>query len=325
MAVNDIDRQAAEWAEKADGGVFSPEDAAALNAWLAADKRHMGAYVRVAAVHARVERLDASILRSEDINRAKQLPRRSVLAGTVAASLVAVAIAGNFAWNRLHENIYSTAFGEMKVVVLSDGSTVTLNTETKAVVHYTDARRTITLARGEAIFDVAKNKVRQFVVNAGDVHVRAVGTSFAVRSTPDRPLEVLVREGTVRIEQPNAAAVLLSAPSRAMIRPNSPILGETLTPLNVAKRLAWKSGHIYFQNASLASAAREFARYSRMAIVISDPAVAGLTVTGNYASDDPVGFAKAVAVSLDLTVSVENNEVRLTRAGNTPASDMPMQ
>ena len=77
-----------------------------------------------------------------------------------------------------------------------------LNTDSQVAVHYSLFARDITLNRGEVLFDVAKNKRRQFVVKTANIQIRAVGTSFAVSSLVGRPFKVTVREGVVQISSP---------------------------------------------------------------------------------------------------------------------------
>ena len=316
---NEIDRQAAEWAARSDVEELPVEQQAAFDAWLAADIRHVGAYAKATAVLARIERSRAIGLQfAASRRRADFMPSRRifVLAGSIAASLTAVAFVADFGWKYLHEDIYSTNIGATEVVPLSDGSVVTLNTDSKVIVRYTNARRTITLVRGEALFDVAKNKNRPFVVEARNAQLRAVGTSFAVRLFSDEPVQLLVREGVVEIDRPNMPAAVptrVAANTRAVISTASAIVIAAVAPSKLAGDLAWKAGRVYFDDETLASAAREFARYSNTRIVIDDPWVANRTVTGLYVSNDPVGFALAVAVSLDLRAEVGNEEVRLTR------------
>ena len=110
---------------------------------------------------------------------------------------------GNLAALR-HRGRFSTGKGETKVVALKDGSVVTLNTASEIRVNYSDAVRAVELVRGEALFDVAKNKARPFVVAAGDTSVRVVGTSFTVRHFDAAPVQVLVREGIVEVFKPAA-------------------------------------------------------------------------------------------------------------------------
>jgi transmembrane sensor len=314
--INEIDRQAAQWAAQSDGQMLDAERQAALDTWLAADMRHLGAYVKAMAVLAQVERSRAGGLPFEISQRRPPLlmtRRGLMLTGSVAASVAALGLVADFGWQYLAEVTYATNLGETKVVALADGSIVTLNTDSKITVRYTADRRNITLARGEALFDVAKNPERPFIVEARDMQVRAVGTSFAVRLLPDQPVQVLVREGVVEIKRPDAPApILLRANARAMAASNS-IRTAAVAPAAVARDLIWRLGRISFDDETLAAAAREFARYSNTRIVIDDPQIAARTVTGLYVSNDPVGFARAVAASLDLHAEVRDNEVRLTR------------
>lgn len=315
--INDIDRQAAEWVARIDGGELSAAQQAAFDAWMAEDIRHVGAYAKATAVLAHIERSRAIGLQLDaPRGRAKFIPsrRQLVLTGSVAASLAIVAVMADLGREYLGESVYSTVVGGTKVVPLSDGSVLTLNTDTKVAVRYTNARRSIALMRGEVLFDVAKNRKRPFVVGARDAQMRAVGTSFSVRLLPDRPVEVLVQEGVVEIKRPNIPAVapiLVGADRRAIIPDDAPITTVAETPAKVARDLAWRVGRIAFDDMPLSMAASEFARYSSTRIVIEDPAVARRTVTGLFVSNDPVGFARAVALSLGLDAKLANNEVRL--------------
>jgi len=312
--INHIDREAAGWLTKVEAGGLSATEQAALDAWLAADTRHFGAYLKAKAVLAHAERfkkLPQNIQAGQDVST--QSRRRVIMAGSIAASLVALAVGGSFLWSSLREDVYATKLGEIRRIALVDGSVITLNTQSKAIVRYSPATRAVTLVQGEALFDVAKNKARAFVVEVNGIKVRAVGTSFSVRALVDRPLEVLVREGVVKMDLAREKAVFLSANSRAVMSPDGAIAVEVLTPVKVAGDLAWKSGHIILQHRTLNFAAKEFSRYSKTMIVIEEPSVGDLTVTGIFASDDPVAFARAVALSLKLNVEVGDHEVRLTR------------
>jgi transmembrane sensor len=131
---------------------------------------------------------------------------------------------------------------------------------------------------------------------------------------PEDPVEVLVREGVVEIKRPAipvAAPVVVRIDEKATAPADAPIVVTPERPDNMARDLAWKAGRIAFEDTSLASVAREFARYSQTRIIIDDPAVARRTVTGLFVSNDPVGFAKGVALSFHLKAEVGQDEVRL--------------
>lgn len=311
---HEIDRQAARWAARRDLGTLSAGDEAAFEAWLAADVRHLGAYGRAEAVLSRLERLNGVAL--EPVAERAAPPsawtrRRILLTGAAAASLV---VGAGVAERQLRQQeTFSTEIGQMREIVLADGSVVSLNTNSEIAVHFTKEARNISLLRGEALFDVAKNKHRPFVVAAGDTRVRAVGTSFMVSLLPKRPIQVLVREGVIelrRTDTPQALPVRASANIQAIVAPDAPIVTVAMPEEKLMRDLAWQRGSIALDNQTLAEAAGEFARYSEVRIIVA-PGVANKTVTGLFASHDPVGFAKAAAAVLKLQMEVKGSEVRI--------------
>jgi len=314
----EIDQQAAEWAARCHD-VLMPQDRCAFEVWLKADPRHVGAYAKAEAVLAQLDRAGAAgadaLRLPPRFPRQESLKRRTMLLGAAAAGLAVAAGGATWLTRLLQEESYSTRIGEIKEVVLTDGSMVTLNTNSRIDVHYTKDRRKIHLIQGEALFDVAKNKERPFIVTAGDTQVRAVGTSFTVRLLPQQPVQVLVREGVVEIKRPQvpqASPVRLAANTVAIAPPDAPISTEPVARLQVVRDLAWREGRLAFDNESLVGAAQQFARYSAIEILIS-PDLENQTVTGLFVSNDPVGFARAVAISLNLQLEVTSDGVRLSR------------
>jgi transmembrane sensor len=316
----EIDAAAAAWAARADRGL-SEAEARALDSWLAGDSRRLGAYAKARAVALHSERARAlgsgfNPADFEDVGTgdARGLPRRRLLLG---AGAVAAGLAGSIGLAlQLRRGRYATRRGEVRVFPLEDGSVVTLNTASRVSVDYSPERRSIQLIEGEALFDVAKDRARPFVVAAGDAEVRAVGTSFTVSRLPDTPVRVLVREGVVEVRRRNtaaAAAVILPANTRLGSGAAASEAPVAVPATEVSRELAWREGRIAFEGETLAEAAAEFARYSDTRIVIDDPAIAREEITGLFQANDPVGFARAVAVSLDLNAVVGAGEVRLTR------------
>lgn len=316
-AINhEIDRRAAEWAAKRDLGDLTAEEQVEFETWLAADIRHLGAYGRAEAVLGRLERVRSDAvddLRASPRHTFSGMPRRVVLAGGLAAGFAGVGIVGTALWQE-REQVFSTGLGQVKEVPLADGSLVVLNTNSKVTVRFTRDRREIHLLQGEALFDVAKNKARPFIVFAGNMQVRAVGTAFTVSMLPQRPIQVLVKEGVVELNRNGPAKgppVRVKANTQALAAQDAPIVAAGLPQSKLDRNLAWQFGRIAFDNQTLHDAVDEFARYSDVRIVV-DPAVANRTVTGLFVSNDPVGFAKAAASVLNLQVEVSDREVRLS-------------
>lgn len=317
--INEIESVAAKWAAKTDGGSLSAEQQLELEAWLDADPRHLGAYLKVLAALAKVGRLGAAAQRLNEtqaprlvvIDALVRNRKRFFLGAALAASFAAIAVFGS-AWNAAqYQTEFVTAIGQTKLASLPDGSSIVLNTDSHVAVHYSLFARDITLDRGEALFDVAKNKHRPFVVKAADIETRAVGTSFAVSNLANRPLKVTVREGVVEISSPRMSnAISVTAGQRAVAQADGEVV---LEQGQVTHDLDWLEGRIFFRHQTLASAAKEFERYSKMRIVFDDPAVAGKTITGTYVATDPAGFAKAVAMFLDLQVETTGNALHLSQ------------
>jgi transmembrane sensor len=134
------------------------------------------------------------------------------------------AVAALFLWiARDTARSYSTGIGEQRTIQLMDGSTVELNARSKVEVRLTERRRDVALIEGQALFHVAKDKLRPFVVRAGEAEVRAVGTEFDVYKKQAETV-VTVVEGRVETypgsDGAAAAAILLSAGEQLTVLPH---------------------------------------------------------------------------------------------------------
>jgi transmembrane sensor len=323
-----IDEAAAAWVARLDGAPLTDAESAELDAWLAADIRCQGAFAKARAVMVladRVSKLDSTHegsgrepLGGSGTARMSKPSRRWMLAAgsSIAAGVAAVTFGLSLkSWNASQQ--YETGRGEMRRVPLADGTVVTLNTATKVLVQFSKNARDIQLLQGEALFDVAKNYKRPFVVDAGDIRVRAVGTSFSVLRLPSRPTQVLVREGIVEITQPNSdkgpQPIRLAANEQALARPLAPIIPEAVAPEAMTRKLSWRQGMLSFEGTSLQEAAEEFSRYSDTQITVDDPIVANETISGLFSANNPAGFAHSVALSLNLNTRTDGNTIHLSR------------
>lgn len=320
----EIDLEAADWAARVDRGL-SPDEEQTLDAWLAADRRRVGAFGKVRAIAVHTERARALAPNfdpaSFQVRAARpSISRRGLLVaggGAVAASVAGVAVVGLDLLDGGQS--YNTRLGEVRVTPLADGSVMTLNTASRVVVNFSDTQRSIRLLEGEALFDVARDADRPFLVDAGETRVRAVGTSFTVRRLGDAPVQVLVREGVVEVKRRARGAmprpVKVAANTRAVASSSSAtsVAAVPVEPAAVRRELAWREGRIAFRGETLGQAAAQFSRYSETRIAIDDPAIAAEEITGLFQANDPVGFAQAVASSFGLRAQVGAGEVRLSR------------
>jgi transmembrane sensor len=314
-----IDAQAAEWAARVDNGPLSAEEQGSLDAWLSADSRRLGAYAKARAVFAHVQRAKALGANYEAgefaAPRAKAptgLSRRQLwMGGTAAAATVALTAGVGLQLGRG----VRTKRGEVRLVPLPDGSSMTLNTASRATIDFSKTERRVHLIEGEALFDVAKDAGRPFLVTAADTQVRAIGTSFVVQCLGNQPVQVLVREGVVEVNREAASAqapVRVAANTRAVAAADGAVEASAVAPAVVSRELVWREGLLAFEDMPLTQAVAQFSRYSDTQIVV-DPVLAEETVTGLYKANDPAGFAEAVAAALDVHADASGSTVRLYR------------
>lgn len=299
--------EAAGWVARMDAGNWDDVQEAELQAWLDGDARRRGALLQAQAAWMTLDKpvvvSAAPDAEHEDVApKARAFGRRSFLYGGGGALAASVAFA--LAWN-LGGTSYETSVGEIRRVPLADGSVAAINTASKIEVAVAETRRSVVLDRGEAWFQVAKDSKRPFVVEAGRVRVRAVGTAFSVRRLASGA-EVLVTEGVVEAWADGAEGnrVRLVAGQSAFIADNAAIERAAAVPSSVDRKLAWRSGKIDLLGETLTGAIAEFNRYNQRQIVLADPALGSEQFDGVFRTDDPEGFAIAVRSALDVPVDV---------------------
>ncbi|MEG3086894.1 FecR family protein [Sphingomonas sp. PB4P5] len=250
---------------------------------------------------------------AQPVEPSEPVARRRVMA--MAASVVAAtAVSGGiFTFSRRNPGLgarsIETAKGAVRLVALHEGSHITLNTLTQIRPVLTSGLRRIDLVYGEALFQVAKDPARPFVVYAGDLSVRAIGTSFSVRLIGPDAIRLLVSEGVVEVGRGREVLGQVHAGIQFAVDPAATPDITTLDAARLSNALAWRHGRLDLQGLTLAQAAEEFGRYSDLKIRVEDPSIVHLHITGVYATNDPAGFARNVALSLGLKSVRRGNEV----------------
>lgn len=314
-----IDQTAAEWVARRYSGRQDAGDAAAFQAWHDADPRHAGAYLRAEAAWVLLDRSqvlthgdgDAEDILSSPIvaapvRKRPEPTRRAVLMGTVAAS-IAVLFGG--AWYLRSRLSFETGRGELRKVPLADRSLAAINTDSRIDVAMNPRRRDVQLVKGEAWFEVAKNPDAPFVVAAGDIRVRAVGTAFSVRRR-DGGADVLVTEGVVEtwsVREPGKTTRLIAG-DQAFVADAAKV-DTAYEPDEVTRKLAWRERKIILREESLSDAVEEFNRYNETQIVIADPALGRLKLVGGFDVDRPEDFARSVHAASDAPVSIRADRI----------------
>lgn len=287
------------------------QEAGLLEEWLRLDEAHADAWVAARYALGLFEDVEDDELLQELRREALATePARSMpwtRWAAIAAVLVALA-AGIFTIGTM-QRIWSpggspgtgdnppaltlaTARGEQRTVTLPDGSEMTLDTDSAVSLAFTGTRRDLTLARGRALFAVSHDHARPFAVRAGRHEVVALGTRFDVRLDPNR-FGVTLVEGRVAVSgtAPGAPPIEL--------RPGQQLIQETGQPPRISaieaeEQLEWRNGMISFQDETLAAVAEELNRYSNERLIVRDPAVARLRISGTFRTGDVARFGRTI-------------------------------
>ena len=286
-----IDEQAAVWAAR--NALDDMAAADAFEAWLAADRRHQGAYLRAQAAY---YVLEEAVLASpvptpsnDDDNVPVTVPSRRrwpLAAGmTVAAGLALTIVVGA---PGLLDRLSPSA---SRALTLADGSSVTLEADGKIASAMVGRVRSVTLEHGAATFHVAKDPRRPFIVRSGQVYAEATGTVYLVRRVGASGGAVSVSEGSVRVwaEGARHKAVILHAGNALTLDP------AKFAAAAVRAEPARAPTEFWFDNTSIGEAAQRFNRVGGKQIIIADRAIGGVVIMGGFRSDRPEQFARAAA------------------------------
>lgn len=261
---------------------------------------------------------------------------RSVAA--IAASLVIAGVAALFYVRTSQAPNYATEIGEQRSLTLTDGSTVELNSRSKIVVRYTSQGRNVELLQGQALFRVAKDANRPFIVKTGATLVRAVGTEFDVYQKRDGTV-VTVVEGRVAIltghalpepraqtdenDKPQQTNLEFSAVPKGQVGNILVAAGEqlTVTPKlisiaehpNIATATAWTQRQLVFESAALSDVADEFNRYNDRQLIVADPRLGTFHVSGVFSSTDPASLIRFLRARPELKITETESQIRIEK------------
>ena len=319
-----VRKRAAEWLALREARGFTALEHARFAEWCAADPRHAAIFAEVEGAWRTFDRL-AEFPHSADVGADPDLlarPKRrwSALGPPVLAAAAALVVAV-FWWQGRRAHVDSAAVPmalvddtRSRVLHLSDGSEVELNAHSEVTEHFTAGERRVRLVRGEAHFTVTKNAQRPFVVDAGGVAVRAVGTAFNVRRDAGA-VEVLVTEGRVAVRPLAVEAATLPAaapPTDAILGAGQRIVVatapasvasapqvETLTAPAIDQALAWQSRRLILDATPLAEIV---ARINREApeqranhrLTVADATLGALRISGRIRTDNVENFIEVL-------------------------------
>ena len=334
-----IEAEASAWIVQLDGAAMSKRDIEAFREWCSRSPAHADAVHQAAQIWGDVDVLTdlADLIRDEKkADRAYSGGRRSAgiirgLASVVVIALVAIIGFEQFA-RVSHQSapvaeplLVETRIGQQLERTLADGSLITLNTDTRLEVDFDDKVRRVRILSGEALFDVAHETKRPFIVYAEGEMVRAVGTKFVVRVT-DTIVSVTVTEGVVEyapVRQlatsaspdaltPIAVTGRLKAGQSIRLGVPDPIV-KPINRAEIRRTLAWTDGVVMFSGETLEEVILELSRYTDDIVVFDDDATRAIKVGGVFETGNMDTLWDALENSFDIDVDQKRSgEIHLS-------------
>lgn len=324
-AINDHALDAAgDWLAKMDRGLSQAEEAQ-LKQWLSEAPENQAMLLKMAKLWDNM----AALERLKVLFPEPPIQQKTVRPMAIAASFLLVGILVAFAIRflpgafntsgelvALSEQYFETGIGDLKKVTLSDGSQLTVNTDSSVKVTYTQSQRVIELSKGELHIQVAHNPERPLSVFAGGQVMQAVGTAFNVELL-DEQVELIVTHGKVRIARQDEAQVTPQSTDKVMLPAQNPALTQgqkTLlnqSPLgelaidkvaasDISARLSWQSGNLIFRGESLDEVLEEVSRYNAVSFEVQDSQLNQTEVAGLFKTNDLSGFLKALEQNFNI-------------------------
>ena len=299
-ARSSIATEAADWYARLRAENVTELDAARFRAWIASDPERRREFEAIDEFWDDLGAIENSpeVLRERAAiakRRAKSSKpavapsaTRRYRKGFWAAAATVLIVLGTVFWLREQSaERYITSVGEQRIVPLTDGSVVTLNTATEMRLHFSPKRRGVELVSGQANFEVAKDAHRPFVVTAGGSEVRAVGTQFDVYKSADKVTVTLI-EGKVAVKEAHVEAG--AGPAEINLTAGEQVSYEVKTgavkraSADIPRISAWRARKLDFDNTPLTDAIAEANRYSQVQIELDAPELQGARISGTFAA-----------------------------------------
>lgn len=293
--------------------------------WLEMDASHAAAFERATEAWelggvAAAQQARPGHAQVTHLERKKEVAfRRPILATAAALAMVCIGI---FLFVDKGADV-TTGVGEQRMLTLKDGTRIFLNTGTRLAVVESAGERRVRLDAGEAMFEVAKDPSRPFVVVSGDQQVVALGTSFVVRREPEQ-VTVTLLEGKVAVSESGASVAeigrnpLTQSATRTLLAPGQRLIFSKLSAPKIDEPIlkeitAWRRGEVILDRTQLGDAAEEMNRYSEIKLVIEDPTIATIRVSGIFRAGDTARFARAVSETYELHLATQDQRIVLSR------------
>jgi transmembrane sensor len=338
-----VDKEAADWLARLDAGNLSAWARRELRTWLAQDAAHARALKELSALWGDMDLLLNELPAGMGADRNPAGRNSGVRSSAthaparpgwrfprLGAALAVVILCVLWFVNQpdvKESTFYVTTVGKQQTINFSDGSASHLNTNSMIETDFTGSKRVVRLLRGEALFDVAHDPQRPFIVYAGDREVMAVGTKFVVRlnstnvvvTVTDGQVQLSKRKEGAKVAEPSRQqeVILVSKGEEVKItvddRAPAPKPKE-IEPDELNRRFSWLDGQLVFKDERLEQVIAEVSRYLPNRIIIDDPELSNVRISGRFEIGDTDALLEAIEVSFSVKASyTDDQSIRLSR------------
>lgn len=284
-------------------GEILSEESLLLAEWLKSDPVNMETYEDIKAIwntstsysapftpnvtlafQKQLERINSEKVHTPKVIRMKPLKWVSAVAASFIILLSALVI-----WNYSNDDIYS-ASDHIVNLTLDDGTEVWLNKGSEIVLSddFNNKNRNLTL-KGEAYFDVERNENLPFIIDAGDLNVKVLGTEFNVRSIEFTTQSVTVKEGRVQVSS-SESDVFITEGQFASLDESGVLNTGRYSDQN---ELRWKDNLLTFDDTPFNEAMDDLSAFFNTEIN-----------TSGIISDCPITYTKNVDSDLETALTV---------------------
>jgi transmembrane sensor len=246
---------------------------------------------------------EAILLEAQALSKKNQTNRKRVLKNAALASLSAILLATIWLLDPvLQSDDLVSDIGKTAKYKMQDGSTITLNTNTRVFVENRLFSRRLVLVQGEALFN-AVHSWRPFIVLANATQIRDIGTQFNVRNVQTGAI-VTVLEGAVEVtlleDKTHRIRQVLSQNQTLHTSVDSMSAPAWVSP---SAAIVWQQGKLLLDGTPLSEAVSEFQRYRQAPIIIADSKAAQLRISGAYDIQDIEALMHTLPMSIAVKVS----------------------
>lgn len=343
-----ISEEASLWLLQLDGEV-TLEEKQAFEQWLMRSPEHTLIYQQLKSLWCLGDQLSVDDFSDDLAKLPKQAPQDQSLFSTIksmfsfltmrqsmyTAALGSALFMVTFMFTSIEDNVnlntvvqqkalnhseYSTRLAEHRTVITDDGSIVNLAGKTRITVNFTENERNIYLHQGEALFTVAKDKNRPFIVHNNKRVIQAIGTMFNVRESKTQ-LEVSVLEGVVKVQSFTTDGITQKKDSSSLVSNSAKLIAGQAMKVNsngifsskldisISDKMDWQQGRMSYVDTNLSNVVFDLKRYSSLNIHITDKTVADMGYTGSVIYEKIDDWLIALPYIFPIEVLREGNTV----------------